>query len=128
MHHGDLSGRRESNPSPRAWKVPRKVPNGEVPRELICGILRPGGDLIGVRLSWDYRPFMTILGALRRGLREQLAAGGRLVQPVGPGGEDLVIAFERRPEGLERKAEVTWAHFVKLYGAHGFRRRVAWSP
>ena len=36
-------------------------------------------------------------------------------------GEDLVIAFERGQEGLERKADVTWAHFVKLYGAHGFR-------
>jgi protein-L-isoaspartate(D-aspartate) O-methyltransferase len=54
-------------------------------------------------------------------LVEQLAVGGTLVQPIGPGGEDLVIAFERGPEGLERKADVTWAHFVKLYGAHGFR-------
>jgi protein-L-isoaspartate(D-aspartate) O-methyltransferase len=56
-------------------------------------------------------------------LADQLAPGGRLVQPVGPGGEDLVIAFERGPDGLERKADVTWAHFVKLYGAFGFRRR-----
>jgi protein-L-isoaspartate(D-aspartate) O-methyltransferase len=54
-------------------------------------------------------------------LVEELAVGGTLVQPIGPGGEDLVTAFERRPEGLERKADVTWAHFVKLYGAHGFR-------
>jgi protein-L-isoaspartate(D-aspartate) O-methyltransferase len=53
-------------------------------------------------------------------LADQLAPGGMLVQPVGPGGEDLVVAFERRPDGLERKAEVTWAHFVKLYGAYGF--------
>jgi protein-L-isoaspartate(D-aspartate) O-methyltransferase len=53
-------------------------------------------------------------------LADQLALGGRLVQPVGPGGEDLVIAFERGTDGLERRADVTWAHFVKLYGAHGF--------
>jgi protein-L-isoaspartate(D-aspartate) O-methyltransferase len=53
-------------------------------------------------------------------LADQLALGGRLVQPVGPGGEDLVIAFERGADGLERRADVTWAHFVKLYGAHGF--------
>jgi protein-L-isoaspartate(D-aspartate) O-methyltransferase len=55
-------------------------------------------------------------------LAEQLAPGGRLVQPVGPGGEDLVIAFERGPDGLVRKSDVTWAHFVKLFGVHGFRR------
>jgi protein-L-isoaspartate(D-aspartate) O-methyltransferase len=54
-------------------------------------------------------------------LIDQLAVGGRLVQPMGPGGQDLVIAFERGPDGLERRADVTWAHFVKLYGAHGFR-------
>jgi protein-L-isoaspartate(D-aspartate) O-methyltransferase len=53
-------------------------------------------------------------------LADQLAVGGTLVQPVGPGGEDLVIAFERGAAGIERKAEVTWAHFVKLYGAYGF--------
>jgi protein-L-isoaspartate(D-aspartate) O-methyltransferase len=53
-------------------------------------------------------------------LADQLTVGGTLVQPVGPGGEDLVVAFERGATGIERKAEVTWAHFVKLYGAHGF--------
>lgn len=53
-------------------------------------------------------------------LADQLAVGGRLVQPVGPGGQDLVVLFERSEDGLERKSDVTWAHFVKLYGAHGF--------
>jgi protein-L-isoaspartate(D-aspartate) O-methyltransferase len=53
-------------------------------------------------------------------LADQLAVGGTLVQPVGPGGKDLVVAFERGAAGIERKADVTWAHFVKLYGAHGF--------
>jgi len=53
-------------------------------------------------------------------LVEQLAPGGRLVQPVGPGGADLVTLFRRAEEGLVRVATVTPAHFVRLYGAHGF--------
>lgn len=55
-----------------------------------------------------------------RPLAEQLAPGGRLVQPVGPGGHDEVVLFERRRGGLERTRSVTGAHFVKLYGEHGF--------
>jgi len=56
-------------------------------------------------------------------LAEQLAAGGRLVQPVGPGGREAVVLFEKGPEGLERRHTVTGAHFVRLYGAHAFPSR-----
>lgn len=54
-------------------------------------------------------------------LAEQLPPGGRLVQPVGPGGRDEVVLFERVSSGLQRRRSVTPAHFVKLYGRHGFR-------
>jgi protein-L-isoaspartate(D-aspartate) O-methyltransferase len=53
-------------------------------------------------------------------LAQQLAVGGRLVQPIGSGGREEVILFEKRPEGLVRRRTVTGAHFVRLYGAHGF--------
>ena len=53
-------------------------------------------------------------------LAEQLALGGRLVQPVGPGGEEEVILFEKGPQGLVPRQNITGAHFVRLYGAHAF--------
>jgi protein-L-isoaspartate(D-aspartate) O-methyltransferase len=53
-------------------------------------------------------------------LAEQLAAGGRLVQPIGSGGQEEVVLFEKRPQGLARRRTVTGAHFVRLYGAHAF--------
>jgi protein-L-isoaspartate(D-aspartate) O-methyltransferase len=53
-------------------------------------------------------------------LAEQVGDGGRLVQPVGWGGADEVILFEKRGGALERSRLVTGAHFVRLYGEHGF--------
>jgi protein-L-isoaspartate(D-aspartate) O-methyltransferase len=53
-------------------------------------------------------------------LANQLAQGGRLVQPVGRGGNEKVLLFEKRGEGLLRRGFVTGAHFVPLYGRHGF--------
>jgi len=53
-------------------------------------------------------------------LAEQLRVGGRLVQPIGWGGQEAVILFEKGTEGLVRRRTVTGAHFVRLYGAHAF--------
>jgi protein-L-isoaspartate(D-aspartate) O-methyltransferase len=55
-------------------------------------------------------------------LSEQLAEGGRLVQPLGPGGRDDVVLFERRGDRLERRRSIVPAHFVRLVGEHGFPR------
>lgn len=53
-------------------------------------------------------------------LVEQLRVGRRLVQPIGEGGDDVVVAFERTAHGLKRREELTLARFVRLYGRHGF--------
>jgi protein-L-isoaspartate(D-aspartate) O-methyltransferase len=53
-------------------------------------------------------------------LADQLAEGGRLVQPIGLGGADEVVLFHKRRGTLERNRLVTGAHFVRLYGEHGF--------
>jgi protein-L-isoaspartate(D-aspartate) O-methyltransferase len=55
-------------------------------------------------------------------LVDQLAAGGRLVQPIGPGGHDDVTLFEKRPEGLVAIESIVPAHFVKLFGRYGYAR------
>jgi protein-L-isoaspartate(D-aspartate) O-methyltransferase len=73
----------------------------------------------------DHAPFDAILVAaafprVPPPLAEQLAAGGRLVQPLGPGGDEEVVLFEKGPRGLIRRRTVVRAHFVRLYGTHGF--------
>jgi protein-L-isoaspartate(D-aspartate) O-methyltransferase len=54
-------------------------------------------------------------------LSRQLGAGGRLVQPIGPGGREDVALFVEEQGRLRRVALVTRAHFVRLVGRHAFR-------
>jgi protein-L-isoaspartate(D-aspartate) O-methyltransferase len=63
-----------------------------------------------------------------RPLAEQLASGGRLVQPIGPGGAEDVSLFIKGPTSLSRIGSVTGAYFVRLYGKHGFAPESAASP
>jgi protein-L-isoaspartate(D-aspartate) O-methyltransferase len=50
----------------------------------------------------------------------QLTDGGRLVQPLGEGGDEEVVLFEKRSGELVRRRMLTRARFVRLYGRHGF--------
>jgi protein-L-isoaspartate(D-aspartate) O-methyltransferase len=53
-------------------------------------------------------------------LVEQLALSGRLVQPIGSGGAEDVVLFEKNNRGLMRRRSIIGARFVRLYGKHGF--------
>jgi protein-L-isoaspartate(D-aspartate) O-methyltransferase len=52
-------------------------------------------------------------------LVEQLADGGRLVHPVGPGGREEVTCFSKQAGRLVAHAHLVPARFVPLVGAHG---------
>jgi protein-L-isoaspartate(D-aspartate) O-methyltransferase len=72
----------------------------------------------------EHAPFDAVLvaaaaPAVPAPLAEQLAEGGRLVQPIGHGGDEDVLLFEKRESRLERRALLTGAYFVRLYGEHG---------
>jgi protein-L-isoaspartate(D-aspartate) O-methyltransferase len=45
---------------------------------------------------------------------------GRLVQPIGCGGNEEVVLFRKRDGALIRVRSVAGAHFVPLVGRHGF--------
>ncbi|MGP3982934.1 protein-L-isoaspartate(D-aspartate) O-methyltransferase [Streptomyces sp. KR80] len=53
-------------------------------------------------------------------LVEQLRVGGRIVQPIGPGGQEQVELYERRVHGLVHRRSVVSARFVRLFGDHGY--------
>jgi protein-L-isoaspartate(D-aspartate) O-methyltransferase len=53
-------------------------------------------------------------------LADQLVPGGRIVHPVGSGGHEDVVLFERGAHRLVRRRSLTGARFVRLYGRHGF--------
>jgi protein-L-isoaspartate(D-aspartate) O-methyltransferase len=73
----------------------------------------------------EHGPFDAILVAaaftrVPEPLEDQLAEGGRLLQPLGPGGREDVVLFEKRDGKLERVCSVSGAHFVRLHGRHAF--------
>lgn len=55
-------------------------------------------------------------------LVDQLADGGRLVQPIGRGGNEMVTLFRKSDDRLVRMRAVIPARFVRLVGEEAFPR------
>jgi protein-L-isoaspartate(D-aspartate) O-methyltransferase len=53
-------------------------------------------------------------------LFRQLAPGGRLIQPIGEGGDEEVTLFRREGRDLVAQRSIASAKFVPLTGRHGF--------
>lgn len=67
----------------------------------------------------DHAPYDAIVVAAAApvvppALVEQLREGGRLVQPMGPGGHEIVAKFRKRSGRLVRESDVIGARFVPL--------------
>ncbi|MFI6574181.1 protein-L-isoaspartate(D-aspartate) O-methyltransferase [Nocardiopsis sp. NPDC050513] len=85
-------------------------------------VLRVGDGTLGAP---DEAPFDAVLVSAAHPsvpppLIDQLTVGGRLVQPIGEGGDEDVVLFERTAEGLRTRASMTRARFVRLHGEHGY--------
>lgn len=53
-------------------------------------------------------------------LAQQLVEGGLLVQPIGPGGSEMVTLYRRGSHSLQPMRSVTLARFVRLIGREAF--------
>jgi protein-L-isoaspartate(D-aspartate) O-methyltransferase len=110
------------------WAMERFGDVAEAARENLARFGVTNAEVItgdGTKGLPEHAPYHAILVAaafpsVPRPLEEQLAAGGLLVQPVGPGGREEVVLFEKGTRGFVRRRTIAWARFVRLHGAHAF--------
>jgi protein-L-isoaspartate(D-aspartate) O-methyltransferase len=83
-------------------------------------IVGDGSEGLPAHAPYDAILVSAAFPAVPSPLREQLAEDGRLVQPIGYGGNEDVVLFAKRGSALVRVRSVIGAHFVPLVGRHGF--------
>jgi protein-L-isoaspartate(D-aspartate) O-methyltransferase len=114
--------------SARVFSVERHADLAETAR---ASLVRFGADNVQVVVGDgsaglpEHAPFHAVLVSaafphVPSPLADQLAEGGRLVQPIGRGGSEDVTLFERKAGELTARRAVTGARFVPLVGRHGF--------
>jgi protein-L-isoaspartate(D-aspartate) O-methyltransferase len=114
-------------PQGRVWSVERFADLAERARANLAtaGIANVSVVVADGTLGWPaaapYDAVVVAAAAPRvpAPLAAQLAEGGRLVQPLGPGGDEQVTLLRKRRGRLVRQGMVVGAHFVRLVGAHG---------
>jgi protein-L-isoaspartate(D-aspartate) O-methyltransferase len=111
------------------WSVERWPDIAETARENLAReqirnvavIVGDGTDGLREQAPFDAILVSAAFPSVARPLVDQLAEGGRIVQPVGCGGAEDVALFVKGRHGLARRQTVTGACFVRLYGKHAFR-------
>jgi protein-L-isoaspartate(D-aspartate) O-methyltransferase len=83
-------------------------------------VVGDGSEGLPARAPFDAIVVSAAFPRVPEPLAEQLVSGGLLVHPVGSGGREEVALFQRTRRGLTRRRTITGAHFVRLYGRHGF--------
>jgi protein-L-isoaspartate(D-aspartate) O-methyltransferase len=112
----------------RVWSIERWTDLAEAARENLSRhgaenvtvVVGDGSDGLAEEAPFDAVLVSAAFPEVPEPLAEQLAAGGRLVQPIGPGGNEDVVLFERRLGDLIPVRTITGAHFVRLVGRRGF--------
>jgi protein-L-isoaspartate(D-aspartate) O-methyltransferase len=106
------------------WPDVAETARGNLARQGVTNVEVVAGD--GTEGLPEHAPYDAILvsaafPSVPPPLAKQLAPDGRLVQPIGSGGAESVVLFEKEEGELARRHIITGAHFVRLYGAHAFR-------
>jgi protein-L-isoaspartate(D-aspartate) O-methyltransferase len=110
------------------WSIERWADLADTARENLtrCGIANAtvvvgdGSEGLVAHAPYDAILVSAAFPEVPAPLGAQLTIGGRLVQPIGPGGREDVVLFERRPEGLVARRTIVGAHFVRLIGRRAF--------